>query len=102
MGVEIAVLLVGKIGLFTDHGRSAKDNTNMFVQQFIDDGCIKFFKLVRIGSRSKGLLVPYIIYTDKDEHHIRVKSQHIVPHTQVKVIYLVAPETRADQSIWGP
>src|SRR5579872_6315469 len=67
--IQVAILLVGVIGLLADDGRGNENQMDISVEELVDDGGIEFLEFVSIRAGSGHGLMPDVIdpYPDKDD-----------------------------------
>ena len=99
VGIEVAVLLVGKVGFFADDGRGHEEQAHVFVEKFIDDSGIELLEFVGVCTCAGGCFVPDVVDAHPDKGDIGVLCQRVVVHPEIKVIYLIAADACADEVI---
>ncbi len=99
IGVKVSVLLIGKIGLFANDGRCAKEDADMSVEEFIDDRDVEFLEFVDIRAGAGQGLMPDIVYADKNENDVGILCEDIVVHTEIKIVHFIAPDAGSCERI---
>src|SRR3984957_6227593 len=99
VGVEISVLLIGKVGFFTYNSGSAEEDADMSVEEFIDDRYIELLEFVDIRACAGEGLMPNIVYADPDDDDVGVLCKDVIVHAQIEIVDFIAADAGAHELI---